>query len=153
MIKSSDDVRNYWTEKEKKYGEKVILKAVALYDGGHPDYHEPESGLLFLMSGGIYFESFEKQYIFTLKRKKFEKIFIRIELRSISGYSFKANTYPSLKQLSTFFIKPKQSKLEVNFIHNGLNRTAAFRNIIPHDHWEEALKKALTFETGRRGYD
>ena len=58
---SSVSVSEFWQEKEKELGEKKnSLGVFSLNLGGHPCFLATSDGLLFLMSGSLWFENFEK---------------------------------------------------------------------------------------------
>jgi len=141
-VLSNEEMQKFWSEKEE-FNEKLVNKAVAYYEGGHPEYRARNFGLLFLMSESLNFESFEKRVFLPSTRSKFKKIRFRIPLGDITAYRVVLPEEPSLKQFWKILKKGEPSRIEVDVKFFGHSKTIVFTEIVPFEQWEECLNRLI----------
>lgn len=141
---TKDEINKFWQSKEEMHNEKLVNRAVAWYEGGHPDYPERAYGLLYLMSKSINFENFEKRVLLPVGKKEFKKMEFRIPVSNIAGYRIELPEKPPLVEIWKIFQKPPPPRIEVDARFTGLNRTIVFTDMVPVEKWKDSLAEVLT---------
>ena len=97
MKMQSDDVREFWREKERETNSRFVTASFATYLKGYQGETGPVTGVLYLMENGFYFENFESHsalsFLFSkaagsLKKSSFKKLYIKIPCADIQGLSY-----------------------------------------------------------------
>lgn len=138
-----DDMKKFWQEKEAIYNEKLVNKAVAWYEGGHPDYPERAFGLLYLMSKSLNFENFERKVMLPVAKKEFKKIGFRIPVSDIAAYRIELPRRPSFIEFWKIFQKIEPPRIEVDAGFSGRYRTVVFSEMVPEEQWEDSLSQVI----------
>jgi hypothetical protein len=124
-----DDISEFWQEKEEEAQSRLVIPIFSNYLEGYPGLEGPETGLLYLMENGFYFENMEKKGqldFITRKKGRFKKKQFKLPLESIDGVDIiganvKTN---SLWQQFLNFWKTTDQKLQISF-HNESGRKGA----------------------------
>ena len=130
----TDDVSEFWLEKEQEAGSKLVIPTFAIYVQGLPDIVGPVSGLLYLMENGFYFENFEQQNIWSSlfqksslsKKSRFKKILLKIPTEAIKEVSHFLNFE---LEIDTVLHKRRTDYRHLHFVEL-LNRIQQLRRAI-----------------------
>lgn len=139
---TKEEMQKFWENKENELNEKLVNRACAYYEGGHPDYPERSFGLLYLMSGSINFENFEKKAMFSVKQPEFKKIEFRLPVEQIKSYRIKFTEKVPWSQFWKALKKDESSRIEID-CNFGFIKTIVFTGIVPCEQWEETLKQVI----------
>jgi len=136
------EMEKFWKDKEEELNEKLVNRACAYYEGGHPDYPDRAFGLLYLMSGSLNFENFEKKVMLPVKKPEFKKIEFRLPVKQIKSYRIKLPERVSWARFWEALKKDESSRIELD-CNFGFIKTVVFTGIVPLSEWEESLEKVV----------
>ncbi|HOQ67518.1 MAG TPA: zinc ribbon domain-containing protein [Candidatus Atribacteria bacterium] len=144
---SSVSVSEFWQEKEKELGEKKILSGFSRYLGGHPRFLATSDGLLFLMSGSLWFENFEKGPNILGITPSFEKVIFGIPLSQIQEVESLPEKELLKKDVGRELWRRRRLSrrpfyLAVKYQDEGGEKTLYFDSMIDADTWKQELEKA-----------
>ncbi len=144
---SSVSVSEFWQEKEKELGEKKILSGFSRYLGGHPCFLATSDGLLFLMSGSLWFENFEKSPNILGITPSFEKVIFGIPLSQIQEVESLPEKELLKKDVGRELWRRRRLSrrpfyLAVKYQDEEGEKTLYFDSMIDADAWKQELEKA-----------
>lgn len=145
--KSSPSVSEFWQEKEKELGEKKIIAGFSRYLGGHPRFLARSDGLLYLMSGSLWFENFEKGPSIFGAIFSFEKVIFGIPLSQIQEVQSLSEKELLERGVGRELwgrrrLSRRPFYLAVKYQDEGGERTLYFDSMVDADIWKQELEKA-----------